>query len=184
MSWVNCCYKRGWLLRVTPAPPPDMINCGKQKFDEWMVIGNTEGEKKLYPLWLLYCLVWNCRVGTLGKHALFLTTHLIYNQAASSLLKLHKPFSKSALEHQRLYKEIRQNTQLPMCLKIPLCHWVSRWLCSSVLPIHCSQLPSEHICIRSLLTLTQEEEDLACPLQILFYVFWCHRWSQILAEGI
>lgn len=50
-------------------------------------------------------------------------THLIYNQVAASLLKLHKPFSKSALEQQQfLYKEIRQNTLLPMCLKIPLCH--------------------------------------------------------------
>lgn len=79
------------------------------------------GKKKLDPLELFYCFVCSCRVVTLGKHALFLTAHLIYNQAAS-LLKLHKAFSKSALEQQCLYKEIRQNTQLPMCLKIPLCH--------------------------------------------------------------
>lgn len=112
----------------------------------------------------------------MGKHVLFLTTRLIYNQAVALFLKWHRPFSKGALEQHGLYKEIRQNALLPMCLKIPLCHWVSRWLCSSVLPIHCSQLPSEQICIRSLLTLT---EDFASPLQILFYVFWCHRWSQI-----
>lgn len=151
-----------WMLQMTPAPPPDMINCSKQKLDGWMVIGYTQERKKVYPLWLLFfCLVCNCRVGTLEKHAFFfLMTHLIYNQVAASLLKLHKPFSKSALEQQQqcLYKEIRQNTLLPMCLKIPLCHWVSRWQCSSVLPIHCSQLPSEHICIRSLLTLTHKRK--------------------------
>lgn len=148
-----------------------------------------KGVKKVVsPLITFFCLVCNCGVGTLEKHAFFffLMTHLIYNQVAASLLKLHKPFSKSALEQQQCLFKKSDKILCSLC--------VSKYLCVIEFPDGNVPLCSQFIALNFPVNTfasghcspshTRGKGFSLSSANIFFYVFWCHRWSQILAEGI